>query len=71
MRDGEIDTACEMACPSEAIVFGDSSDSKSVVGVEVGTANYGLLEELNTMPRTTYLAACGIPTRNLNKSEPS
>ena len=54
IRDGEILTACQAACPSEAIVFGDLNDPTAPVSaVEGGAANYGLLAELNTMPRTT------------------
>jgi molybdopterin-containing oxidoreductase family iron-sulfur binding subunit len=57
IRDGEIQTACQQACPTEAIVFGDLNDESSEVGRwKAAPTNYGLLAELNTRPRTTYLA---------------
>ena len=61
--DGEIQTACQAACPTEAIVFGDLNDPKSrVARLQADVRNYSLLGELNTRPRTTYLAA----VRNVN-----
>ncbi len=66
--DGEITTACQAACPSQAIVFGDLSDPKSVVNRwKAEQTNYGLLAELNTMPRTTYLAAVRNPNPDMPK----
>jgi molybdopterin-containing oxidoreductase family iron-sulfur binding subunit len=57
IRDGEIVTACQAVCPTEAIVFGDINDPSSrVARLKAGPLNYGLLAELNTRPRTTYLA---------------
>jgi MoCo/4Fe-4S cofactor protein with predicted Tat translocation signal len=57
IRDGEIITACQSACPAEAIVFGDINDANSRVSrLKSLTRNYGLLADLNTHPRTTYLA---------------
>jgi len=63
VRDGEIQTACQQACPTQAIVFGDLNDKSSrVAQLQSEVRNYALLAELNTRPRTTYLAAI----RNVN-----
>jgi molybdopterin-containing oxidoreductase family iron-sulfur binding subunit len=57
VRDGEVTTACQQACPTQAIVFGDGNDPDSAVARMKGSGrNYALLGELNTQPRTTYLA---------------
>ena len=53
----EVVTACQAACPTRAIVFGNLNDPKSaVVKAKASPRNYALLAELNTRPRTTYLA---------------
>ncbi len=57
IQDGDILTACQAACPTEAIVFGNINDPNSRVSrMKSEPRNYGLLTELNTKPRTTYLA---------------
>jgi MoCo/4Fe-4S cofactor protein with predicted Tat translocation signal len=57
IRDGEIITSCQAACPADAIVFGDINDPASRVSrLKALPRNYGLLADLNTHPRTTYLA---------------
>jgi molybdopterin-containing oxidoreductase family iron-sulfur binding subunit len=62
IRNGEIKTACQSVCPAEAIVFGDVNDPKSRVSrLKAEPRNYGLLTELQTRPRTTYLAAVRNP----------
>jgi molybdopterin-containing oxidoreductase family iron-sulfur binding subunit len=62
IRDGEIVTACQQVCPTEAIVFGDINDKDSRVAKLRGDRrHYGLLEELGTRPRTTYLGAVRNP----------
>ena len=58
IADGEVVTACQAACPSNAIVFGNLNDPQAEVRRQRGLArNYTLLAELNTRPRTTYLAS--------------
>jgi len=62
VRDGEVVTACQQACPTDAIVFGDMNDPTSrVAGLKTEPTNYALLAELNTRPRTTYLGAIKNP----------
>ena len=66
IRDGEVVTACQQACPAEAIVFGDLNDEASRVRLlKTERRNYSLLEELNTRPRTTYLASLSNPNPEL------
>ncbi|MBI2185808.1 MAG: TAT-variant-translocated molybdopterin oxidoreductase [Acidobacteria bacterium] len=66
IRDGEILTACQSACPTEAIVFGDINDPNSrVARIKAHSLNYSLLAELNTRPRTTYMAIVRNPNPEL------
>ncbi|MDT7602053.1 MAG: hypothetical protein QOF61_50 [Acidobacteriota bacterium] len=62
VRDGEIVTACQAACPTEAIIFGNLNDKGSrVAKLQAERRSYGLLAELNTRPRTRYLSALRNP----------
>jgi Fe-S-cluster-containing dehydrogenase component len=66
VRDGEVETACQGACPTAAIVFGDLNDPNSRVARRNGQQrSYALLGELNTRPRTRYLAAVRNPNPEL------
>jgi len=72
IKPGEIVTACQQACPTEAIVFGDQNDPAwAVTGLKSQPSNYTLLEELNTRPRTTYLAKITNPNPQLSGAERS
>lgn len=66
IRDHAIVTACEQACPSEAILFGNLNDPNSrIVRAKRNPRNYALLGDLNTRPRTTYLARLRNPNEAL------
>jgi MoCo/4Fe-4S cofactor protein with predicted Tat translocation signal len=57
LRDGDVVTACQSACPTRAITFGNINDPNSEVArLKRDGRHYVLLEELGTRPRTTYLA---------------
>ncbi|HMQ03748.1 MAG TPA: TAT-variant-translocated molybdopterin oxidoreductase [Pyrinomonadaceae bacterium] len=67
IADGEILTACQAACPTGAIIFGDMNDPLSKIAQsKKDHRNYNLLNELNTQPRTTYLAGL----KNQNREMP-
>lgn len=67
--DGEIQTACQVACPSRAIVFGDMRNPKNAVALaRASKRNYLMLEELNTRPRTTYLSRVTNPNPALEEA---
>lgn len=64
--DGTVKTACQQACPSDAIYFGDLTDPDSeVTKTKQNNRNYLLLEELNTRPRTSYMAKISNPNPQL------
>jgi molybdopterin-containing oxidoreductase family iron-sulfur binding subunit len=66
LHDGEVVTACQAVCPTEAIVFGDVNDPNSRVSkLKQNERNYSLLGELNTKPRTTYLGQLKNPNTEI------
>jgi molybdopterin-containing oxidoreductase family iron-sulfur binding subunit len=66
LRDGDVKTACQQACPASAIEFGNLRDGASrVAQAKAGPRNYALLAELNTRPRTTYLSKVRNPNPEL------
>lgn len=65
IRDGEIRTACQQSCPTSAIVFGNINDRASQVAkLKSESRTYGVLADINTRPRTTYIAG----VININES---
>jgi molybdopterin-containing oxidoreductase family iron-sulfur binding subunit len=70
IRDGEVKTACQSACPTQAITFGDINDKSSEVAKRrAEKRHYSLLEELNTKPRTTYLASLWNPNPEIGEGK--
>ncbi len=71
IRDGEVKTACQAACPTQAITFGNINDTQSQVRrLKEQPMHYSLLAELGTQPRTTYLARLRNPNPELPSTEP-
>jgi molybdopterin-containing oxidoreductase family iron-sulfur binding subunit len=67
IQDGEVVPACASACPADAIVFGDLNDPNARVNkLKARERTYGLLADLNTRPRTTYMAALRNPNPELS-----
>jgi molybdopterin-containing oxidoreductase family iron-sulfur binding subunit len=70
ITDGELQTACQQSCPAGAIVFGNVNDPNSLVSkLKANSRNYGLLADLNTRPRTTYLAEIRNPNQELEEKK--
>jgi molybdopterin-containing oxidoreductase family iron-sulfur binding subunit len=70
IRDGELVTACQQACPANALIFGSILDKGSQVSkLKAEPRNYAVLSEYNTRPRTTYLAALKNPNPEIQGSE--
>jgi MoCo/4Fe-4S cofactor protein with predicted Tat translocation signal len=66
IRDRELQTACQQSCPANAIIFGNINDPESRVSkLKSNPRNYSLLADLNTRPRTTYLAEIRNPNGEL------
>jgi len=70
VRDESFTTACAQACPAHAIVFGDKNDPGSDVSARFrNNRTYQMLEEINTKPRTRYMARIRNPAEGLSGSE--
>jgi len=72
IAEGEIKTACQQVCPTQAIVFGDLNKKASAVSQKKASPrNYVLLHDLNTKPRTSYLASVRNPNPELHPAAPA
>jgi MoCo/4Fe-4S cofactor protein with predicted Tat translocation signal len=70
VADGEIVTACQQSCPTQAIIFGDRNDKNSAVARrKASPLDYVLLEELNTRPRTSYTALIRNPNPAIDREK--
>jgi molybdopterin-containing oxidoreductase family iron-sulfur binding subunit len=68
VRDGEILTACQQACPTQVFAFGNINDPGSrVARLRNDSLNYQMLAELNVRPRTSYLARLRNPNNEIEK----
>jgi molybdopterin-containing oxidoreductase family iron-sulfur binding subunit len=71
VQEGEVLTACQQACPTQAIVFGNLNDEKAAVSkLHKNPRAYSVLEELDTRPRSKHLAKIRNPNETLEAAEP-
>ena len=69
IKDGDIQTACQQACPAQAITFGNINDKTSrVAALRKDERTYQVLADINTRPRTTYVAAVVNPNKELEET---
>jgi len=67
IKDGEVITACQQACPSQAIVFGNINDATSQVAkMKALETKFTVLDSLNTKPRTSYMVKFTNPNPELS-----
>jgi molybdopterin-containing oxidoreductase family iron-sulfur binding subunit len=72
IKDGQVITACQAVCPTQAIHFGDMNDPESKIAkIKKDHRNYGLLTDLNTWPRTSYLAKLRNPNPEIAPAAPA
>jgi molybdopterin-containing oxidoreductase family iron-sulfur binding subunit len=70
LRDGDVVTACQQSCPTQAIIFGDRNNHDSAVAKrKASPIDYVLLEELNTLPRTSYGALIRNPNPDITGNQ--
>ncbi len=69
IRDGEVITACQQACPAQAITFGNLNDQTSrVTKLRAMQRSYQVIADINTRPRTTYVAEVSNPNPELEET---